>query len=116
MVLAGLWEFPGWQVDSAAVSDSSLLRQAVDDSLPELIGTSSMSPLGSLHIVRRLRLGAVLHTFSHIQQTMHVELLVLQVCSRVCSQSDTRQLLWHIEVAMSCTKHIDLNCTGCRAS
>lgn len=78
---AGLWEFPGWQVDSAAASNRASLGQAVDDKLPELIGVSSMSALGSLQLVRRFHLGSVGHTFSHIQQTMHIELLVLQVYS-----------------------------------
>lgn len=81
LVHAGLWEFPSWVVGTAAASDRVSLREAVDNRLPELIGTTSMSALGSLHIVQRLQLGTVLHTFSHIQQTMHVELLVLQVCS-----------------------------------
>lgn len=80
---AGLWEFPSWLVDSAVASDRSLLVSAADNSLPELIGTTSMSALGSLHIVQRLHLGTVSHTFSHIQQTVHVELLVLQVCTWV---------------------------------
>lgn len=83
MVHAGLWEFPSWVVGFAAAPDMVSLGEIVDNSLPELIGTISMSALGSLHIVRRLQLGTVLHTFSHIQQTMHVELLVLQVCSWV---------------------------------
>ncbi|KAL3154142.1 hypothetical protein ABBQ32_013669 [Trebouxia sp. C0010 RCD-2024] len=77
-LLAGLWEFPSWVVGFAAAPDMVSLGEIVDNSLPELIGTISMSALGSLHIVRRLQLGTVLHTFSHIQQTMHVELLVLQ--------------------------------------
>lgn len=88
VMLAGLWEFPGWPLDNAAASNRVCLRQAVDDKLPELIGTTSMSALGSLQVVRRVHLGSVLHTFSHIQQTMHIELLVLQVCSLVlCCQS-----------------------------
>ena len=80
---AGLWEFPGWQVDCAAASNRASLRQAVDDKLPELIGISSMSALSNLQVVRRLHLESIVHTFSHIQQTMHIELLVLQVCSLV---------------------------------
>lgn len=87
VILAGLWEFPGWQVESAAASDRALLNQAVDDKLPELIGITSMSALGSLQVVRRVHLGSILHTFSHIQQTMHVELLALQVCSLAFSCS-----------------------------
>ena len=89
---AGLWEFPGWQVDSAAASTRDSLRQAVDDKLPGLIGITSMSTLGSLQIVRRVHLGSLLHTFSHIQQTMHIELLVLQVCSLVLVLSEWMQL------------------------
>ena len=80
---AGLWEFPAWQLDSAAACNRVSLRQLVDDKLPELIGITSMSALGSLQVVKRVHLGSVLHTFSHIQQTMHIELLVLQVCSLV---------------------------------
>lgn len=89
---AGLWEFPGWQVDSAAASARISLKQAVDDKLPELIGITSISDLGSLQIVRRVHLGSLLHTFSHIQQTMHIELLVLQVCSLVLVLSECMQL------------------------
>ena len=66
----------------ADASHRMSLGKIVDDGLPELIGTTSMSALGSMQIVRRIQLGIVLHTFSHIQQTMHVEMLVLQVCTR----------------------------------
>ena len=44
-----------------------------------------MSELGGLQITHRSSLGMISHTFSHIQQTMHVELLVLEVFSGTCT-------------------------------
>ena len=72
VMLAGLWEFPGWPLDNAAASNRVCLRQAVDDKLPELIGTTSMSALGSLQVVRRVHLGSVFaHLFTHSADYAH---------------------------------------------
>lgn len=65
----------------AVASDKRALQQTADTGLPELISVASTSDPGNLQIERRLLLGTISHTFSHIQQTMHVELLLLKVCT-----------------------------------
>ena len=78
---AGLWEFPSSFVpDHYAADDKDAQQAAVDRHLAEWQGLSSLQSLGSLQLIKRVSLGSLVHTFSHIQQTMHVQLLVLQVC------------------------------------
>lgn len=77
---AGLWEFPSCLI-AATDAEKAVRQAAVDACLVEWLGIESVQSTGSLKLVQRLQLETVQHTFSHIQQTMHVELLAFQVSS-----------------------------------
>ena len=77
---AGLWEFPSCIVQDAAADDKDVQQAAADRCLAGWQDLPSLQSLGSLQLIKRVPLGSLAHTFSHIQQTMHVQLLVLQVC------------------------------------
>lgn len=73
-LLAGLWEMPLQLVDGDASKEGD--TQVLDSYL----GKSLQLPLagGELEVVERKQLGSVSHTFSHIQLTLRVQLLVIQ--------------------------------------
>eukprot|EP00884_Botryococcus_braunii_P007159 jgi/Botrbrau1/16444/Bobra.0142s0040.1 len=71
-LLAGLWEFPSAAVENEA--GASGRRRAVDSQLDTLFGEDGWRGL----VVERKSLGSVVHIFSHIRMTMHVERLLLQ--------------------------------------
>ncbi len=81
MQLAGLLEFPSCAIALDTAADQGSRQSAVDSCLPEWIGFESMQDTGDLQVVQRMQLGSLVHVFSHIQQTMHVELLTFQVSS-----------------------------------
>lgn len=71
-LLAGLWEFPLAPVAGGASADAR--RGAIDDLLNGVLGEG----FGGLKIAKRKDLGDVVHVFSHIRMTMHVESITLQ--------------------------------------
>ncbi|KAL0055531.1 hypothetical protein WJX82_001534 [Trebouxia sp. C0006] len=78
-LLAGLWEFPSCTMMSVATDEQPSQQEVIDSCLHALLGCDSLQDTGSMQLLRREHLGSVVHTFSHIQQTMHVELLTFQV-------------------------------------
>lgn len=85
----GLWEFPSCAV-KPATADEHLSQQAVIDGfLATLLGCNALQDTGKMKLVWRTQLGSLVHTFSHIQQTMHVELLRFQVSTHAFVHSLT---------------------------
>ena len=70
---AGLWEFPGVTV-SAEASETDR-RKEMDDLLQQLLG----SELSTGEVLQRQSLGSIVHIFSHIRMTLHVEKLAVKV-------------------------------------
>ncbi len=54
-------------------------QEVIDSCLPALLGSDSLQDTGSMKLLHREQLDSVVHAFSHIQQTMHVELFTFQV-------------------------------------
>ena len=91
-LLAGLWEFPLQSVDGEAKGSDR--RRAMNTLLKELLGdkaelttvkkdegATSAGKAGegvSLQAIERKSVGEVVHVFSHIRMTMHVESLILE--------------------------------------
>lgn len=76
-LLAGLWEFPLQPVDAEAGDGER--RGAMNELLQGLLGVDLSSSDGNeLKLLERKSLGQVVHVFSHIRMTMHVEKVVLQ--------------------------------------
>ncbi|KAI8465044.1 MAG: DNA glycosylase [Monoraphidium minutum] len=85
-LLAGLWECPGVEVLEEAAcgagAPASASRRALADGLLSRLGVSNPAAgggaaAGGARLVARRQLGSVVHVFSHIRQTSHVEQLVL---------------------------------------
>ena len=72
---AGLWEFPGVTV-SAEASETDR-RKEMDDLLQQLLGTE----LSTGEVLQRQSLGSIVHIFSHIRMTLHVEKMAIKVQS-----------------------------------
>lgn len=77
-LLAGLWEFPSCTMMPVATDEQPSQQEVIDRCLPALLGCDSLQDTGSMKLLCREQLASVVHTFSHIQQTMHVELLTFQ--------------------------------------
>ena len=73
--LAGLYEMPLQIVDSESSEEDD--SNKIDAYLEQVLGFQLPGPLG--HIVERKRIGSVSHTFSHIQLTLRVQLLIFKV-------------------------------------
>ncbi|BDA41049.1 Adenine DNA glycosylase [Coccomyxa sp. Obi] len=71
-LLAGLWEFPSVTVPANAIEKER--RSEVDSLLDRLLEGGS----ASLRMQERKQLGSIVHIFSHIRMTLHVERLVLK--------------------------------------
>jgi A/G-specific adenine glycosylase len=71
----GLWEFPATTVPEG--TSDKMRRSAIDGLLSRLL---ERGPSG-LPVKERRQLGSIVHIFSHIRMTLHVEKLVLQVYS-----------------------------------
>lgn len=80
-LLAGLWEFPLITVDAS--SSKSAKMDAIDGLLVkngvEYTCELQEKKEGALILVERKNLGEVVHIFSHVKMTMHVERMVLQL-------------------------------------
>ncbi len=68
-----------------ATNEQPSHQEVIDGCLPALLGCDSLQDTGSMKLLRREQLGSVVHTFSHIQQTMRVELLTFQVSTHAYS-------------------------------
>ncbi|DBB06496.1 TPA: hypothetical protein ACH3X1_012048 [Trebouxia sp. C0004] len=77
-LLAGLWDFPSCTMMPVATNEQPTQQEVIDGCLPALLGCDSLQDTGSMKLLCREQLGSVVHTFSHIQQTMRVELLTFQ--------------------------------------
>lgn len=93
-LLAGLWEFPLQPVEADA--SSSKRQEVINDFLTGVVGEDILAEqlptgestfsaaaaaapsAGSLRVVERKYVGEVVHVFSHIRMTMHVEAVTLQ--------------------------------------
>ena len=73
LMCAGLWEFPS----KKCLLDSPEHLSVFDEVMGCVLGSGHAK--SSTCIFDRQRLGDVVHIFSHIHMTMHVELLNLQV-------------------------------------
>lgn len=73
-LLAGLWEMPLQlvDIDSSKEDDIQVLDSYLSDSLQLKVSDKAVK------VVDRLQLGSVSHTFSHIQLTLRVQLLLLE--------------------------------------
>ncbi len=70
---AGLWEFPGVAVPAEASEKDR--RKQTDGLLQRLLGAS----FSEGEVLQRQSLGSIVHIFSHIRMTLHVEKVVLTV-------------------------------------
>ena len=68
-----------------ATDEQPSQQEVIDRCLPALLGCDSLQDTGSMKLLCREQLAGVVHTFSHIQQTMHVELLTYQVSTHAHS-------------------------------
>lgn len=73
-LLAGLWEFPSVSVAAEASADDR--RQALDSLLDDM-GLGGVVGR-SWRVVHRRDVGSVMHIFSHIRMTLHVEHLLVE--------------------------------------
>ena len=73
--VAGLWEFPSVTVPAEASEKER--RADVDSLLDTLLGAGR----ADLQVQERRHLGSIVHIFSHIRMTLHVERLVVKVNS-----------------------------------
>ena len=71
--VAGLWEFPS--VTVPAESSKKERRVEVDSLLDTLLGAGR----ADLQVQERRHLGSIVHIFSHIRMTLHVERLLVKV-------------------------------------
>ena len=74
---------------SVATDEQPSQQEVIDSCLHALLGCDSLQDTGSMQLLRREHLGSVVHTFSHIQQTMHVELLTFQVSTHAHSYGES---------------------------
>lgn len=73
-LLAGLWEFPSAPVPAEASHEDR--RRAIDALLAELGMDGKVG--GAWRVVHRRDTGSVVHVFSHIRMTLHVEHLLVE--------------------------------------
>jgi hypothetical protein len=72
-----------------ATDEQPTQQEVIDSCLPALLGCDSLQDTGSMKLLHREQLDSVVHTFSHIQQTMHVELLTFQVSRHAHSHEES---------------------------
>lgn len=73
---AGMWEFPSKVMDPAEACQQAIRQAALGQLLKDLIGLHTQEPNSSLTVSH---IGTATHTFSHIQLTMIVDRLTLEV-------------------------------------
>lgn len=84
-LLAGLWEFPSTPV---AVQASAEDRRQTVDTLLEDLGLGGV--IGSAwRVVHRRDMGSVVHVFSHIRMTLHVEHLLVEGAADAVDEGQT---------------------------
>lgn len=97
-LLAGLWEFPLAQVLERDAKNS-VLQQCTDRLLSDTFSQLALAWPSSRHdganevnvkILQRRQLGQLVHIFSHIRMTMHVERIVIH-CDIVKTMEETKQ-------------------------
>jgi adenine-specific DNA glycosylase len=86
---AGLWEFPGVMLPAEASEKDR--RKQMDALLLKVLGDS----FSSGEVLHRQSLGSIVHIFSHIRMTLHVEKFVLKVrCLMFIWRYTVTSLLW----------------------
>lgn len=79
---AGLYEMPLQLVENDSSPEED--NRIIDVYLQQILGF--LPPNNDVEIIERKRMGNVSHTFSHIQLTLRVQLLVLEVSHPQCIQ------------------------------